>query len=101
MSEKDELVTTWLNLYETLPPLLGEGEKTIPMIANETGMDYWAASRAVHLWLKEGKIECVGKRRDDERARRARAGSDEASSTPRTGTGCVARGKGWSRRRSD
>lgn len=58
-----ELEAAWHALYAEIPPPLGDGEKTLPMIARENGMDAKTARRYIERWIKEGKMAPVGKRR--------------------------------------
>jgi hypothetical protein len=63
MNEQSEKVDAWLSLYETLPPYLDEGEKTVSMIAEEMGVDFRTTKRAVAQWVTEGRLVEVGMRR--------------------------------------
>jgi hypothetical protein len=58
-----ELLDAWVVLYDTLPPMLGEGEKTQTMIAREMGVDLKTAKRCIAEWVSSGKLIEVGERR--------------------------------------
>jgi len=62
MSAKEKLFTDWQALYETVPPLLAEDEKTIPMISADLGISYDAAHQLIERWIRDGKIISVGLR---------------------------------------
>jgi hypothetical protein len=59
-----ELLDAWAVLYDTLPPMLGENEKTVTMIAREMGVDMKTAKRCIDEWVANGKLICVGERRN-------------------------------------
>jgi len=54
----------WQSLYETVPPLLAEGEKIISMVAKELDVDNRTAKGYIDQWVKEGKLVEVGWRRN-------------------------------------
>jgi hypothetical protein len=58
-----EAIDEWAALYATLPPLLGEGEKTLPMIARDLQIDRDTAEKLVTGWIADGKVSEVGIRR--------------------------------------
>ena len=47
-----------------MPPELGEGERTAPMIARDLGINPGTARSLIQQWIKEGKVKHVGKRRN-------------------------------------
>jgi len=63
MSKAIEAIDEWLALYETVPPMIEESEKSVNMIARELNMDVHTAKAYVDAWLAEGKIVEVGMRR--------------------------------------
>lgn len=64
MSKGSDVIDKWAALYEhKIPPILGEGEKSISDIARENGIDHKTAKRYIDEWIDAGIIESVGLRR--------------------------------------
>lgn len=58
-----DAIDGWLALYDTLPPLQGENEKSLTEIAKDLQIDAKTVKRYITDWIAEGKLEAVGKRR--------------------------------------
>jgi len=64
MSKATDTIDAWAKLYEKdVAPRLGEGEKSLVMIAKELGVDRKTAMRLIEKWLADGSIISVGERR--------------------------------------
>ena len=57
-------VDEWLALYaEKVPPMLGENEKTIALVAVDLKVDHKTAKKFLEQWEKEGIVTRLGLRR--------------------------------------
>ena len=64
MSERESIIASWEALYTRyIPPLVGEDEKTVGMIALETGLDPKTAQNKIDEMLRDGVIVSAGMRR--------------------------------------
>jgi|WetSurSiteA1Bulk_404760.scaffolds.fasta_scaffold115734_2 hypothetical protein len=58
-----DIVDAWVALYDTAPPFLQDGEKTVTQISREMSIDMKTAKRFIAQWVQEGKLIEVGMRR--------------------------------------